>query len=268
MEVYQEPVEFTSSGTRVHGIWYQAQQDSAADIVAVVCDSFAEEKKCAQHILAQMSRQAAVLGVAALHFDYRGTGDSVGNFADFGPDAWCQDILAAAEYAVSRLPDARVGLIGLRLGATLAAEVAETMASCQWLVLWEPVVDGQRFVRENLQRSRIKAMLTPGKHSSVFSRDADSGQEEIDLDGYRVSVSAQRQLAAVDLSGPHRFAGPVLVVNIAPRPQVAVELGVLAEGYPRGEAEVVVMEPLWSRVGLVKAEELIMLTAQWLRALI
>ncbi len=257
-------MRFASHETKLHGIYYEPDPRESFEMVAVICDPFAEEKKCAQRILVQMARRMANLGVAVLHFDYRGTGDSGGNFGDFGPTDWLEDIEAAVVYARQRLPGANIGLLGLRMGASLAAEVAEAMADCRWLVLWEPVVDGPRYVRENLRRSLIKAMLTAGNDSSAPTSTPDTMQQWLDLDGYRVSAQARAELEAIDLSAPHHFSRPVLVVNVGARALVRHELLFLAEGYPGGTAEVVVMEPLWSRVGLVDGERLVGLTEHWL----
>jgi len=257
-------VRFDSSGTELHGVYYELAPRESFEMVAVICDPFAEEKKCAQRILAQMARRMANLGVAVLHFDYRGTGDSGGDFGDFGPTDWLQDIEAAVAYARERRSGANIGLLGLRMGASLAAELAEAMGDCRWLVLWEPVVDGPRYVRENLRRSLIKAMLTRGPDSSAPAHTPDTTQGWLDLDGYRVSARTRAKLEAIDLSAPPEFSGPVLVVNVGARALVRHELLFLAEGYPGGSAEVVVMEPFWSRVGLVDGERLVALTAQWL----
>lgn len=233
--------------------------------MALICDPFAEEKKCAQRVLAEVARGFSSVGMAALHFDYRGTGDSGGHFADFGPSRWREDIQTAIEFAHTHSSISRVGLLGLRLGASLAAQIAEEHPDIEWLVLWEPIIDGQRFVRENLRRSLIKGMLTAGEAFRAQPVTDAHHAEFIDLDGYQVSTHTQAELTEFDLTGPKEFAGPVLVVGIAARAQVDDALQALADSYRRAEAQVMVLEPFWHRIGVIDAEPLLRMTQQWLQ---
>ena len=84
-------------------------------------------------------------GIAALRLDYAGTGDSVSLApqADHVP-AWLASVERALEYLQHAGAD-RVAVVGLRLGATLAARAARGVDA---LVLWDPVETGRRFLRE------------------------------------------------------------------------------------------------------------------------
>ncbi len=247
----------------LHGICYEP--DSPVRSLAIICDPFAEEKKCAQRILAETARQLTGIGIAALHFDYRGTGDSAGRFVDFGPTQWRQDIQAAIKFGLAEFPTTSVGLLGLRLGGSLAAQIGEQNSDVDWLVLWEPIVDGQRFVRNNLRRSLIKAMLTQGHEFSAQQVTEKHQAELIDLDGYQISTDARDELAQIDLAGAKGFGGPVLVVNIAPRSRVGNEMQTIADSYTMGKAQAIVLEPFWNRIGLINSQPLLRMTQQWLQ---
>lgn len=268
MNCQERPVSFSSGGVPLHGLYYEPAAHSEPQGVAVICDPFAEEKKCAQRVLAEAGRVLSGIGIAALHFDYRGTGDSAGRFVDFGPTQWREDIQTAMEFARSYSDVPRVGLLGLRLGASLAAHIAEQNAGVAWLVMWEPIIAGQQFVRENLRRSLIKAMLTQGEEFSA-QQVTDAHQAAlIDLDGYQISTKTQAELSPIDLTAPKNFGGPVLVINVSARPQVSKEFSVLAETYARAEARAVVLEPFWNRIGVIDAEPLLRITQQWLQQIV
>ena len=252
----------------LHGIYYEPPPDTEVSGAAIICDPFAEEKKCAQRTLAETARVLAGTGIAALHFDYRGTGDSSGDFVDFGPRQWQEDVQAAIEFVHTQLEVSPVGLLGLRLGATLAAQVAEQNATIAWLVLWEPIIDGQQFVRNSLRRSLIKAMLTQGGEFSAPQVTNRHQAELIDLDGYQISAPTQAELAQIDLSGPKTFSQPVLVVNIAAQAQVTNETQTLTDSYNRGQAQAVVLEPFWNRIGIIDGEPLLRMTQQWLQQIV
>ena len=90
-----------------------------------------------------LARKLEGAGYAAMRFDYAGTGDSSGEIADFGVDAWVEDIEAAAEVLRQESGVTRIVLVGLRLGATLAALCAQRgRLRAAHVVLWDPVVDG------------------------------------------------------------------------------------------------------------------------------
>jgi alpha-beta hydrolase superfamily lysophospholipase len=82
-----------------------------------------------------------------LHIDYDGTGDSSGGDGDPGRvEAWRRSIGAAV--ALMRAGGAPyVSLVGMRLGATLAASVSQDCKP-EGLVLWDPCDSGRSYLRE------------------------------------------------------------------------------------------------------------------------
>ena len=88
------------------------------------CDPFAEEKKCAQRVMVEAARAFCEADLGSVRFDYRGTGDSPGEFLEATPDLWVQDILAAIDYMRHELRVPTLGLLGLRLGGALALQAA------------------------------------------------------------------------------------------------------------------------------------------------
>jgi pimeloyl-ACP methyl ester carboxylesterase len=94
--------------------------------------------------LRQLAVRLSQSGHHVLRFDYYGTGDSLGAERDGDVASWRDDI----ETAVTELKDmtgvAKVSLVGLRLGANLAAEVsARHPDDIDSLVLWEPLPAGK-----------------------------------------------------------------------------------------------------------------------------
>jgi pimeloyl-ACP methyl ester carboxylesterase len=101
-----------------------------------------------------MKQLAVMLSNAGAHvmrFDYFGTGDSSGDMVDADFEGWVDDIEAAVQEIQDTCGAARVRLIGLRLGATLAAMAAARQpADVEGLVLWDPVISGSSYVAELL----------------------------------------------------------------------------------------------------------------------
>jgi pimeloyl-ACP methyl ester carboxylesterase len=96
----------------------------------------------AHRTLRQLALKLTSLGYHTLRFDYFGTGDSAGEIAHIDPAGMQSDLESAIEAAQDIAGADRVALIGLRLGANLAAHVAALHCSdLEALVLWDPIGD-------------------------------------------------------------------------------------------------------------------------------
>src|SRR5262249_668877 len=127
---------------------YLSWPDGPVRGAAVVCPPLGYDDTCAHTALRHLAEQLTDAGVVTLRIDYDGTGNSVGS--DLDEDrvpGWRQSVVdAVAQLERWGLP--QVTLIGLRFGATLAAEAAARLDDAvDALVLWDPIVSGRRYVR-------------------------------------------------------------------------------------------------------------------------
>jgi len=260
-------VTFVSGGEELHGVLHTPEEPAGRALV--FCHPFAEEKKCAHRTMVEAARACARAGWAVLAFDQRGCGDSPGTFGAHDLYDWRADIEAAVACA-ARETSASVGLLGLRLGGALAAQVAEGHPEIACLVLWEPIIDGERYIKQNLRRSIIKAMMTRhegGEEGEGATLEANAlGEGTVDFDGNRVPERMREQIEQIDLMDPPpAFAGPTLVLNIGASDSVAEPMQQLADAYPEGTAAAVRQEPIWQRIGVIDADPIISATVDWLR---
>ena len=115
------PIWFGPADRPLFG-WLHLPEEASAGVV--LCRPIGLEALSACRAYRCLAERLAAKGVVALQFDYTGTGDSAGDPADVvSVGTWLSDIAAAID-CVRRTGVARVGLIGLRLGATLAANAA------------------------------------------------------------------------------------------------------------------------------------------------
>jgi len=260
-------VTFESGGEPLHGVLHVPDEPSGRALV--FCHPFAEEKKCAHRTIVEAARACADAGWAVLNFDQRGCGDSPGSFGAYDLADWRKDI-GAATVCVAEETSARVGLLGLRLGGALAAQVAAERDDVAWLALWEPVIDGARYIKQNLRRSMIKAMMTRhegGEDSEDAASEAHAlGEGTVDFDGYLVPEAMREQMEQIDLlDPPPAFTGPTLVLNIGASDSVTDSMQKLADAYAAGTARAVRQEPIWQRIGVIDARPTISATVDWLR---
>ena len=128
--------------------WLDLPDDGLVVGTAVVCPSMGLEAAYSTRAFRDLAHRLARARWAALRFDYAATGDSVGSWTDPGLVAeWLGNVRLAIDFARG-LGAARVGVVGMRLGATLAAAELARGEPVDDVVLWDPCASGRSFLRE------------------------------------------------------------------------------------------------------------------------
>jgi alpha-beta hydrolase superfamily lysophospholipase len=191
------PRFFTDGAGRTLFGWLHAPEVAPRGIV-VLCPPVGYDAICSHAALRTLAEKLAAAGLVALRIDYHGTGDSAG--CDRDPDrvpAWRASIEAgiahAKQAAGAPLP---ITLFGVRLGATLALDVACNSGGIDGLVLWSPAVTGRAYVREvRAFRKLLEAEVTGAP------RDAPGrGPDDEESAGFLLSASTVAALSAIEFS--------------------------------------------------------------------
>jgi alpha/beta superfamily hydrolase len=221
---------------------FHATGDAAARVV-VFCAPFGEEKKCSYRTFVETARELAETGVAALRFDYFGTGDSDGHFSEFAPRRAIGDIAAAAVEARELAGTEHVVLLGLRLGGALALAAAKKAAASH-VILWQPVLDGKRFFGLTVKRQMLRQQLI-----GVGETGGDGGGV-IDLDGFPLSKAAGEELAELDgVAAAGALEAPISLIQLSHSETVSAEYRRFAETVgDRVAVHPVVCPPFWNRI--------------------
>lgn len=165
----------------------------------LVAPPFGDEMNKSRKSVSDLAQALAARGLATLVVDLFGTGDSEGDFRDARWDGWVEDLLAAVRWGEKR-GLAVTGLLGIRAGALLAAEMAQRIPGVgRRSVFWQPVADGSRFMTQFL-RIRVAASLMDDSHESVGELRARILRgEEVEIGGYVLSVDLFRRIEAARL---------------------------------------------------------------------
>ncbi|HYC60986.1 MAG TPA: alpha/beta fold hydrolase [Thermoanaerobaculia bacterium] len=182
MTIARTPLFFGRDDRSLFGWIHTAE--TYGDLAVVICPPFGHEYVSSHRSVRHLADALARNGVPAMRFDYDGTGDSAGS--DHDPDrvaAWRESIRTAMRTLRETTGCTRIGLAGIRLGATLAATVAaEEEVAC--LVLWGPV-RGRQYLRE------LKALqLVGGGASDVFEPG-----------GFFMGDATQQDVTRLDFAG-------------------------------------------------------------------
>ncbi len=206
------------------GVWHAPH--AQIERVWVFCAPFGEEDKSARRTLNEGARWLAARGEAVLIFNARGAGDSGGDFAGQTLDNWRDDLCSALAEAKKRAPEAKLGLLGVRLGASLAAQVAD--AAVGNLILLEPILSGRRYWNEMAMRQKLRAKMT--QKESGNSNDAPqvlaAATDVFDLDGWPIGAAMQADLQALELANVREWTAQtrVQVFQIGSKSEVAANL--------------------------------------------
>ncbi|MEM1439249.1 MAG: alpha/beta hydrolase [Pseudomonadota bacterium] len=185
--------EFIGDGTaRLFLMAYAPKTTGPPRGCYVVAPAFAEEMNRTRDVLRRFGEEAAARGIATVIPDLRGTGDSPGDFGAFDLDDWCEDLAATVHYTRRRYGDVPVTMLGLRFGALLAARVVAELR-IQALLLWQPVTEGRRLVREFL---RVWNAANMG--AGVDARDQVSQNGTLEVAGYSVDQRLIEGLEAMN----------------------------------------------------------------------
>lgn len=152
------PFAFGPPSRRLTGLFHPAERSGAAGDAVLVCPPWGHEAMRSQRFFRVLADRLTRAGFAVLRFDYHGTGDSPGDDLDGEMEGWRQDV-GAAHAELWRLSGApRIHWLGARLGATLALRAAHEPGSAPTrLLLWDPVVDGPRYLHE-LHAAHVHAL--------------------------------------------------------------------------------------------------------------
>ncbi len=153
----------------------------------VICGSFGFEDLCSHKTLAILAERIASAGQPALRFDYQGCGDSGGALTDAELlDAWKRNVRAAIDCLRARAGVSEIALVGLRLGAALAAEIAADLEGVARLVLIAPPAAGRSYMRE------LKAL------ARVIAPEDACAPGELSIAGYQLPADLVKSLGCVE----------------------------------------------------------------------
>jgi alpha-beta hydrolase superfamily lysophospholipase len=208
MDLEAEPVWFGPAERPLLG-WLHRPAGGMARGGVLICPPVGLELSHSHYVLRCLARELRAAGFAVLRFDYDGTGQSAGDMNDPGRvDAW----RASAREALRLLRDTGVPWlagVGLRLGATLLADLAaadELDAS----VLWDPCESGKAFLREQIALHRTSGPPAPAE------APAGPSPAGVEILGYHLGEPIAAELRALVLPASEAFAGARALVLADP----------------------------------------------------
>ena len=198
----EKPVSFRSDGQRIFGMMHLPE--GAGPFPGVVfLHGFTGHRGEIHRLFVKAARALAKNRIACLRFDFRGSGESEGDFRDASVTGEIQDALKAFDF-FRRNPlvnPKRMAFLGLSLGAAVASYASVRRPQVERMVLWSPLAQVERL------------FTGPARFSPHQIRDWVR-KGHVDLNGEKMGVQWLRDTARQDpLEEAARFKGKVLIVQ-------------------------------------------------------
>jgi dipeptidyl aminopeptidase/acylaminoacyl peptidase len=158
----ETPVVLFSGGQQVVGMWHLPAQPQRVPAIMML-HGFTGNKQETKRLFVQAARSLASAGIATLRFDFRGCGDSAGEFHEMTVSSMCADARTALAWLANRpeIDPTRIGILGMSLGGMIAALLQHEHAAIKTAVLWCPVTNPRDLIaRRATPESQVQMNAT------------------------------------------------------------------------------------------------------------
>ncbi|MDJ0954061.1 MAG: amino acid adenylation domain-containing protein [Acidimicrobiia bacterium] len=173
------------------GLHYAPVGGKSRGHAVLLCPPLGWEYMRTHWAMRQIARHLVVAGFDVMRFDFFATGDSSGESGTGSVTRWVEDVASAAAELSTASHAQRLSLVGVRLGATLAAKAVAAGLDVERIVMWDPVLDGGEYLRtlEGMQDH----LLDGRRNRRRRSMRGD------DLMGFPYPAELRRELEALQL---------------------------------------------------------------------
>jgi pimeloyl-ACP methyl ester carboxylesterase len=148
------------------GLYFPPGGQKRPPAAVVIANPWGWESIRAHRTIRLLASNLQKEGFGVLRFDYYGTGDSFGDDANVDMEGMTEDLEWAVEEALALAGKDRAIVIGLRLGAFVAGQVAMQLPrQVSKVVFWEPLLTGAELIEE-------------------WTHSSSAPQEDIDVRGF------------------------------------------------------------------------------------
>lgn len=205
-----ENLAYFGAPPRLFGVTHLPKGERRASVV--ICSSTHAELLKSYRLEVLLARALADRGFAVHRFHYSGAGNSEATSSELTLPA----MIDAARQATGRIVELagtdRVVFVGIRMGAHPATVLAAEFHGAP-LILWDPVLDTDRFMKDALRNHAIAAIKGEAKPETVKeSLDRLDRDGSIDLLGYEMTSEFHSSIKGRKLSDYSPDGSHVLVV--------------------------------------------------------
>jgi len=165
----------------------------------LIAPPFAEELNKCRRLLSLTACALAAAGCDVLLPDLSGTGDSAGDFGETGWSDWIAEWRAFATWHAASAAHAEPAVLAVRSGALLLQGGLPPALAGARVVLWQPVLDGKRFMQQFLRLRVMAERISGGRETLADLERMLSGGVVVEVGGYGLSAALAEGLVAARL---------------------------------------------------------------------
>lgn len=182
-----EPFFFRNE--QVIGFYHPSSNPNSSRLL-VICPPFFDDYRRSYRALSELAIGCAHHGVHAFRFDFFGTGESMGLLEQATLGDWKRDILSAIDEGIELSGADEVYLLGIRFGATLAAQVKHR--KLRRYIFWDPVISGRNYLEWLHQVDRGIGL----RHKKIAT-DGNLKFEKIPFENFRLSPALKQGISSI-----------------------------------------------------------------------
>ena len=199
-----DPFYFSSGVEQLFAVRYTPQHATRTEKRhgVLICQADGHEYARAHRNLQQLAIQLSATGFEVMRFDFSGCGNSTGLNSLATPARWQREILTAIQTFKERADLEGISVLGIRLGATLAAlatDQCDASQIIQNLILWDPVRSGQPYL-QHLDQMHQRSLYQVNDYQVRRTSDVDQSY------GIELSEAKREQYVSLRL--------PQLISNV------------------------------------------------------
>lgn len=187
-----------------------------------------------------LARRLAKMGFVVERFHYRNTGNSDGDSRDLTFDTMRDDAVACAAHVRAEAPGVPLFLVGARWGGLIAGAAAGANPEAG-LVLWEPLLDASKFLKDAF-RSRLVKDVKDGAAAPMTRQQLEErlrAGRSVDVVAHTIDVAFYRSMENRVLESELGSAArPVLLMQVGATTTVRPDIGAQAERWRAAGLEV------------------------------
>lgn len=168
------------------------------------------EQPRSRRFITEMASAFAANGIAALRFDFFGSGDSAGSSDEMRLSTMHADLHLAHAALRSHTGASRIAVMAWRAGALVACDWMHRGGEASELILWEPVRDGREWL-DDLVRTDAIERCSPDRYTRHCPTLADASDGQ--LMGYAVAPALRDAMAGIAMISSTMPAVPVWLVD-------------------------------------------------------
>ncbi|MCY3741019.1 MAG: alpha/beta fold hydrolase [Candidatus Poribacteria bacterium] len=197
----ERPIVFYNKGQQLNGVLHSPTASDTPCPAVAFFHGFTGTKVEPHRIFVKTARELAAIGFYALRFDFRGSGDSEGDFSEMTIGGEISDAIKSIDVlaAMPGIDTEHIGILGLSMGGCVAACVSGQDKRVKSTVMWAPLSDDPP--------DRKQEILERSKHTPTPEEIAQSNANVVGKAFYEelpeISPSALIQ----------QFTGALLVIH-------------------------------------------------------